>query len=1221
MKKALYIFVGVVVLALGAALVVPGFMDWNAYKSEITAKVREATGRRLAIDGDIGFTILPTPALQVNKLRLANLPGSDVPEMVSIQTLEVEISLIPLLGGDVHVRRVRVLRPEISIEVLADGRTNYDFTPTTETDTSGDASATDETSDGTATALSLDSLVIEDARITYRDAKSGMSETIEGLSAELSAGSLAGPFKADGRLTARHLTTTFQVSTGALNSGRAIPLNLALGLANGAGTLSFKGSLSQADVEGTLKGKLEIAAPDALTLAQALTPVTGTEPPELPVLKQKLSLKAEVEAGATALTLNNVTANMGETTAAGAVSMGLEGAPSIDLALDINRVNLDTWLQSAVAKPADEQAGTKDTAPKAPGTTTAAFAIPEDLTATSAITISGITWKGGAIRQVEATASAAKGVVNIEKIAAHLPGGATLDLVGNLRAKNNLPQFEGAVRASADNLRALLDWVGADPGSVPSDRLRSSSLSATVRATPKLVEIYGIDLRLDSSRLTGGAAYAFRARPAFSVDFAVDQLNLDVYQQKQAAPEPKKATGVLVAGPSVALPPGLAETLNSFDANVKLEIGKFTANGVSIRKALVDVGLLGGEITVRNIRTDDLAGAKFAFQGKASGLADKPVVDGRLDLQTSNLQGLTRLAGIDLPVPASRLGKFHAAGRIKGSGEAIDLDLTVLAARTSTALKGNVAMAGIGPKFDLDIKASNKSYVKLWQTFDPGFRLAKGGKDGPLGLTGKITGDLSVINLDLKAALGQAKISASGNIKPLTGAGYSLSLSAGHPDAPGFLQGLGIAYDPAGQNLGGLALKADINGDTTKSTINNIKGNFGPLALEGAAAASFAGARPSFAAELQTSEIFVDLFMPRGSNKGGATSGTSDSGSGSGQGVERWSSDPIDLSVLRSADLQIELKAPGIIYGSYQFRDPAVTATLQDGIFRIKPLTGKLFDGDVNLTAEIRDEQVPAVALALKVTGGNLQKALMEAAGLDAATGTVRLEGKFTTRGHSQRDMVSRLAGSALFASESGIVKGVDLKRLSANLSQLDRTRDFLSLLQTSMSGGQTNYSRLGGSFRIDNGVAYSTDLRADMEAGEGTGRATIDLPRWVLDMTTSFRLTEHPNAPPVGLVLRGPLDNPQRTIKSREMENYVASRVGKTLVRKLLGDKVKGLDVLLPSGGGSGNTGPAPLPQPPGSEPSGSEPPAQPVQQQPQPRQLRPEDAVKGLLKGLFKQ
>jgi len=60
-------------------------------------------------------------------------------------------------------------------------------------------------------------------------------------------------------------------------------------------------------------------------------------------------------------------------------------------------------------------------------------------------------------------------------------------------------------------------------------------------------------------------------------------------------------------------------------------------------------------------------------------------------------------------------------------------------------------------------------------------------------------------------------------------------------------------------------------------------------------------------------------------------------------------------------------------------------------------------------------------------------------------------------------------------------------------------------------------------------------------------------LPRWRLDMRTIARLIEHPDSPGVGLDITGPLDNPQRSIRTQALEQYITQRVGSTLIRKLL--------------------------------------------------------------------
>jgi len=1241
LKTALAILFGLIITAVSAALILPSFIDWNQYKSDITAQARKATGRELTIAGDISLTVLPAPALKVANVELANVVGSALPTMVSLKELQVEVALWPLLSGEMQVQSVRLIDPVISLEVDAQGRANWIF------DTGEAGSDAAASGDGGPAAFSLDSLMIENGILTFVDASSGLSERIDGLTAEVSAKSLQGPFVATGQVTTHGLALGFEGSLGRLQSGQPLGLSLNLDIGRQAGTASIKGTLSQPAAAAEFKGKINVSGADAMALVNALAAVAKVHVDPLPGLKQAISLDSDISADADVVGLNNLSIKLGETTAVGAVNATLGAAKRVDVALDINRVDLDAWL---TADPAE-------TARPDPTTTTAAdtprnpqpFVIPADISGAVAVNINALTYRGSSIRQFEVSAAMDKGVVTVEKIAAHLPGGAAIDVVGTVVAARGLPRFEGAVRASADNLRGLLSWLGVDLKTVPQDRLRGASLSATLRSTTKLLEVYGIDLRLDSSKLTGGAAYAFRKRPAFSVDFAVDQFNVDAYLAPGGSPAAGPTSNAKDNGPALtALPPTVVETLNAFDTNIKVAVKKLNLNAVPISGVVFDVGLLGGAITVNDIHADDLGGATFSFKGAAADLAAKPRLNGVIDINAANATGLARLAGVTLPVPPARLGAVSARGKINGNAEKLDLDLTLTAAATTTALQGRVNLLGPAAHLDLVLKAANKSYVSLWRVFDPKFKPAPGGRDGALEVAGKLAGDLNGLSVDLNAVFGAAKLSAVGKISPLGAPGdpspsYNLAFKAGHPDAPAFLQGLGIDYQPATTNLGALALTADIAGNANLVRVTNLEGNFGPVAMAGSAAADLGGRRPTIDAALATSEIFVDLFLPRG--KSGAKSGensTANSAALAKPDNERWSSAPIDLAVLNSLDLTLELQAKAITSGVYRFANPVVKATIKDGVANINSLTGKLFEGDVNLTAEVRDDQTPTAKLNISVSGGDIYQALKAAAGVDAVTGKAGFQGQFLASGHSQKAMISQLSGRASFAAENGVVSGVDLQRLSDRLKQLDRTMDFVSLINNTMSGGQTAYSRLGGNFNIQNGVARSDDLSATMQAGSGAGRATIDLPRWLIDMAASFRLTEHPNAPPVGVELRGLLDAPERNIKSRDMEAYVTQRVGGTVLRKLLGKKkgkLGALGDLLTGGGTQQPASPQPTPlqpipqqpsaqQPSAQQPStqaqpGSPPPPRPLlpqqpSQQPAPLPTKPKDLIKSLLKGL---
>src|SRR5690606_11105036 len=123
--------------------------------------------------------VLPSPSLSVEKVAFANIPGGSVPEMARLESLRVHVALLPLLTGNVHVTSVTLVRPTVVLERTADGRANWEFP-------SGDpAAATSpdpaEPGDGDGPAVALDSAVVEDGTLIYRDAAAGSEHRIENL--------------------------------------------------------------------------------------------------------------------------------------------------------------------------------------------------------------------------------------------------------------------------------------------------------------------------------------------------------------------------------------------------------------------------------------------------------------------------------------------------------------------------------------------------------------------------------------------------------------------------------------------------------------------------------------------------------------------------------------------------------------------------------------------------------------------------------------------------------------------------------------------------------------------------------------------------------------------------------------------------------------------------------------------------------------------------------
>src|SRR3546814_20593398 len=68
-----------------------------------------------------------TPSIQLQDLRFANADWGSRPELATIRRLEIEVALLPLLIGDVVVRRLVAVEPDILLEVDAGGRGNWEF--------------------------------------------------------------------------------------------------------------------------------------------------------------------------------------------------------------------------------------------------------------------------------------------------------------------------------------------------------------------------------------------------------------------------------------------------------------------------------------------------------------------------------------------------------------------------------------------------------------------------------------------------------------------------------------------------------------------------------------------------------------------------------------------------------------------------------------------------------------------------------------------------------------------------------------------------------------------------------------------------------------------------------------------------------------------------------------------------------------------------------------
>ena len=184
-------------LLVGGALAAPSFIDWNRYRDTIAARVEAAVGLPVVIGGDVDFTLLPSPALSAHEVRIANPQGAAAANLVSLGALDIRVALSPLLRGNIEVRRVVLQEPTFEFEILADGRPNWSLT-------GGETRAEVGVPTGRlADDVRIDNVQIHNGTVTFRDARRGIAERLQGVDAEINSTALPGPYLAEGGFTFR----------------------------------------------------------------------------------------------------------------------------------------------------------------------------------------------------------------------------------------------------------------------------------------------------------------------------------------------------------------------------------------------------------------------------------------------------------------------------------------------------------------------------------------------------------------------------------------------------------------------------------------------------------------------------------------------------------------------------------------------------------------------------------------------------------------------------------------------------------------------------------------------------------------------------------------------------------------------------------------------------------------------------------------------------------
>lgn len=165
-------------LAAAAAALVVGLYDADDARPFLARQASAALGREVRFDGPIRVGWSDPLRLRLEGLSVANPEWAAEPAMLKLAALEAELSLWPLLRGDLEFPVVRLIRPELDLEregLAREGakRNTWTFSP----GGPGRQATTDAAPDDRTEVPLVRRLAIEDGHIRYRDPAASVDVT------------------------------------------------------------------------------------------------------------------------------------------------------------------------------------------------------------------------------------------------------------------------------------------------------------------------------------------------------------------------------------------------------------------------------------------------------------------------------------------------------------------------------------------------------------------------------------------------------------------------------------------------------------------------------------------------------------------------------------------------------------------------------------------------------------------------------------------------------------------------------------------------------------------------------------------------------------------------------------------------------------------------------------------------------------------------------------
>ncbi|WP_306017398.1 AsmA family protein [Oceanicaulis sp. MMSF_3324] len=299
---------------------------------------------------------------------------------------------------------------------------------------------------------------------------------------------------------------------------------------------------------------------------------------------------------------------------------------------------------------------------------------------------------------------------------------------------------------------------------------------------------------------------------------------------------------------------------------------------------------------------------------------------------------------------------------------------------------------------------------------------------------------------------------------------------------------------PDGDIFRQFSARSAVSGEPGLVRLNDARISFDDINARGGMTLNYSGARPRITGELSTALLDLTPYIPAESAPDANRSG--------GSGISEWSDEPMDLAPLRTVDTEITIRADELKARDIEVSDVTALTTLDQGRLTARLNRFQLYGGAGEAVAVINARgNTPSFSFNANLDSLQAQPFLLAAAQFDRLIGDGGFTMDLTANGASPAAIMNSLSGTGRFEFNDGAIQGVNLAQMIRTVQTALQNR---ALPTAFAESEQTDFSTLGGSFTVTNGVVSNQDLQMLSPLLRVLGNGQIDLGAQSID----YRLT-----------------------------------------------------------------------------------------------------------------